>query len=285
MKNLRQFAKPLLPIQKMFSFLKRQIDLSIIGLPITEDTVTEEFKYFISQNKKLAFFSAIHYNLNDIQSNGDYISSEVGHKKLFEQGFMFKDISNFNGDIKKVIFSLNLWYNLGQRNSPEDVVDNIISTAKEFKQKFPEYICVYMVPGSPFYHDGVSKILIKKIKNIKIIKTKSSADILCDKLKIILNKNLNFNIIEDVNNIKLKKNNINIFACLGPVYESSIKRYYKNYSLSIITDQIEIEDKIYGFQFGFNNTINEYTKKEFEQMIKEKNQYMNSQIFAIEKNV
>jgi hypothetical protein len=269
----------------IFNFLKPKIDLSIIGLPITEDSVTEEFKYFVSQDKKLAFFSAIHYDLNDMYSNGDYINAQVGHNKLFEQGFIFKDISNFDGNTKKVIFPLNLWYNLGERNSPQNVVENIISTVKQFKRKYPDYTCVYMVPGSPFYHDAVSKILIKKIKNIKIIKTKSSADILCDNLKIILNKNLRFNIIEDVDNIKLKKGNVNIFACLGSVYESSIKRYYKNYSLSLITKQIEIGDKIYGSQFGPKNTINEYTKKQFEKMIEEKNPYMNYQIFAIEKNV
>lgn len=170
------------------------VNLTVVGMPITVDSVTQEFLDFVNNQKDCLIFTSGSYDVSSLYENNDYITSKLGHDILFSSG-------------KKVI-SLNLWYNKDKRKTPKIVLNELYKIIKKTNSKYPNKEYYYIVPGSPFYGDSISPKLIKEF-NANVIDTKSS-------------KTLTEQLFP---NKKIK-----VFECLGPAYN---KRWYKNILLFI----------------------------------------------------
>ena len=231
--------------------------LTIVGLPITKESVTKRFTDFINQDKKVAVFT-----LGSLDTDcNDYIISTVGHKLILSSN-------------KKVI-SLKLWYKNGKRRKPKLVVKDLLEELYIFQQNNPDYELAYMVPGSPFYGDSICPLLIEIIKDVTVINTQSSSLLTYNAISKYTKTNLNYNHCH----FPLKSKSINVLSCLGPAYKISWL-FTKLMLLSISKC-----DKLYTVYIGKENVITEITKDVFVELIKKRPEYMNRLTLVVVKNV
>ena len=178
----------------------------ILGLPITTDTISEEFLEFINseENKIIVTTGSFFFN------GQDYTLTKVGFDQLMRKGFKIfgnnKERAFIPPNVNKSILQINLDFSV-VNSSPDSILEYIENIIDSLDLEKSDTVC-YACPGSPYLYDSLSKTIINKYKDIKVIDTKSSADIIKEKLEIdkpveiIYSNQMNFN-----------EDSLNIFGC------------------------------------------------------------------------
>ena len=158
-------------------------DITIVGVPITQDSATSEFYKFFDQTVTCVVAS---------ETYPDY----YGYKYIKERGHK--------------IITLNAWVENNKRIDGFTVAKKVVDVIK-LLPKDSKY--AYLAPGSPYYFDSVCKKLTKRYP---VLDTKSSGQLCYEALGIA--KPMNVVEIVDVNDFKLKPGAVNILACVGQGY-------------------------------------------------------------------
>ena len=186
---------------KLLSYFKK--DVTIVGLPITKETATQEFYNFF-QNRDVVCISST-----------DVFVKNFGHDYLKNIGI-------------EIIYT-DMWVENGIRLGGFEVAEKIISYIKNMKASK----IAYLTPGSPYYFDSVCEKLSKKYK---VIDTKSSGELCYD----AIHSKLPMKIV-DITNTKIKieffTGVINVLACVGEGYSQF---YDKNEFINKLTNDMEI---------------------------------------------
>ena len=184
----------------------------ILGLPITTDTVTEEFLEFLNSDDKkiLVMTGSFFYNGND------YKNTKVGFDALLDNGFKLysnnNDMAFIPPNVNKAILYINISLDKVVTNASYvmlDYIQNVLHSLELDENTKVGYVCA----GSPKLYDVIAFSIIQNDPGIKIIDTKSSADIIYEEL----NKDKPLQIVyNDIMNFE--ENSINILGCLGKSY-------------------------------------------------------------------
>ena len=232
--------------------------LYIVGLPITPDTITEEFLDILKCKEPTIFLMSTFLNLQNKESLNDYLTARVGFDKLFSYGIKFTD--RYKDDLSNHVFMMgNVWYRNGIRRRVRDVASDVLFTMLKLKQLQNANV-VYIVPGSPHHYDSVSPVLISNIlrfdsENIKVVNTKSSAQIAYELFDVSLPMN-----ILDCSKIELKQSHINIVGCLGDIYSRCTDP--ENF-----INSCRQFDQIYDVKLGYENIVNQLTHDQLYERI------------------
>ena len=134
----------------------------ILGLPITTDTVTEEFLEFLNSDgrKILVMTGSFLYN------GDDYKNTKVGFDALLDSGFKLysnKDnIAFIPPNVNKAILYVNISLDKVVGNVGDvmlDYIENVVSSLELDEDVTVGYVCA----GSPKLYDIIT-IMIKDIK-------------------------------------------------------------------------------------------------------------------------
>lgn len=158
-------------------------DITVVGVPITQESATKEFYTFFDQKITCVVASA---------SYPDY----YGYRYIKERGHK--------------IITLNAWVENNKRIDGFSVAKKVIDVIKSLPRD-SKY--AYLAPGSPYYFDSVCKKLTKRYP---VIDTKSSGELCYEALGIA--KPMNIVEIVDVDNFELKSDAVNVLACVGRGY-------------------------------------------------------------------
>lgn len=250
--------------------------LTIVGLPLSKNSATEEFLNFISSDRPIILFSSVWFD----STSNDYITAKIGYELLFENGFkIVQNIFVENLDTKKILLGFPLWVaGGGLRKDPTDVANFIIEIYKKLKEDFPNYKIAYITPGSPFLYDLAVEKIINSGNNIKIIDTKSSAQLCYEHLlkydHRIPKYPLNI-VLKNPNRVDLKENYINMIGCLGAIY---------NFNSNLLLPQLSESDLIFTISIGDNTLVKEHTIYELKKMFRNKDTRLNFSILSIIKS-
>jgi hypothetical protein len=252
--------------------------LHILGLPLSKNSITEEFLNFIGSDTPTLLFSSVQFTDDEKKTNNDYITAKVGYDLLFDQGFKIIPGNLITPTIiDKTILSFPLWLSINGRRNASDVGIDIVKIYKQLQQTFPNVNIAYITPGSPMLYDFVVKKIIKIVDNIKIIDTKSSAELSYNYLLNYSSKIPNYplNLITDQNDVKLTEESINIIGCIGPTYKINVNP---------ILSQLSESDLIFTISIGYVTLVREHTLSELRKMFKNNHPYLNSATLAIIKS-
>lgn len=189
------------------------MSLYILGLPLTPETVTDEFLSFINQPNVILIQSSI---IRDINHHNDYITAKIGYDLLFSLGYEFTETMPTEQSAPRVIYMKQMWET---DRSARLVAQQIVDCYKQIQINNPTSVIASNHIGSPDLYDDVYPCL-KKINIITtVINTRSSAEIAIDYLLSRgLIPDLELNILSFKNISDVKKDSINIFGCLGTIY-------------------------------------------------------------------
>ena len=225
------------------------LDFFIVGLPLTPDSITEEFIKFFEDDTPTLLISAV--NLLDL-TNNDYETSKVGYDYIFNTGYKLFPPENRPTAISKHILHVPLWIGKNGRRLPKEVTANILNLYTLSRKEWKSVRIAILVPGSPYFYDLVSSKLMEYIPASNVIDTKSSAQLAGELISQIEGgkySNSEMVIHQNFNNIQLEKNAINIVGCVGAIY---------NHSPIAFLLQINQQDEIFLVNLGHTNSIKKY---------------------------
>jgi hypothetical protein len=243
--------------------------ITLLGLPITKDSINSELINFLNKKEKITIFCLGIFDKNQLKNNNDYLLAKVGYDLLFKS-------------VHEIIH-LPIWYNNGVRRQPCEVFDELISTMNEYHKNNPEHILSYALPGSPYYEDYISGRMINDLKNITVIDTKSSGQLIYD---LIDRKELFYHHVDIMGkgnsyfnyyNFTIKKHAVNVISCLGPGYQKEMHWLNKFYLLY----KISKKDEIYSIRLGSNVVSKKLSKTEFKYLLENKTIDMNQTTYVI----
>lgn len=251
--------------------------LYVAGLPLSEDSVTEEFKNFFSEDVETICIMSGAFNTGDLSKSLEYKSASKGFDILIQNGYKFINSENFNNEKKAVVMYKDAWNRPdGTRKSATDVGKFVIETAKELRKTHPNARILRIAPGSPYLYDGVSGYMIDNYPNISVIDTKSSAELAYERICKILNIDLPAFIVEPTEGILCEKS-VNLIGCVGFVYQDYVK-------LENIINNIKPNDRIFDIKVGYVNDIKEIKQHDLKKLYQYTPGYSPSIIAIVDDN-
>lgn len=215
----------------------------ILGLPITENSISDEFLDFINADEKQVLISVGSFFFNGV----DYNCSKVGFNMLMNSNY--KIYNDEDGKIfippitKKAFVQLNVMglFNRASQsgnNSVNRIVEEITNTIQTINVDCKiGLVC----QGSPYVYDTICSSLMELDKDIKIIDTKSSIDLVKEKFNVDKNVNVHYLQSEEM----LDENAFNVIGCAG--------EYFKILKIPHIAERIKNFTEIYQVHVGFPN--------------------------------
>lgn len=186
----------------------------LLGLPITVESTSKEFVDFLNSDEKTCLVS-----LGQFFFDGrDYTLGKVGFDVLMNSGF--KVYSESGGKffvppmVRKSLLQINPQKNLSQETSFSiiEYIEEVLTSSNIDENVSVGLIC----QGSPNLYDSISFELKNLRPEIKIIDTKSSAEIIKDRLELEKEIHIHYFGSDE----ELKEDCLNIFGCFGEMYNS-----------------------------------------------------------------
>jgi hypothetical protein len=194
------------------------MSLTILGLPLTPESVTPEFLEFIDQPNVILIQATLMYSV--LEHNNDYVTARVGYDLLFEKNFKLTEILPVDQTHGRTVYMKQLWT---RERDTGAVAEQLIAYYQELRAKNPDSVIATVTPGSPRLYDAVSANLIASGVVGAIVDTPSSAEIAVDYLKKNrLIPDLDVNILSTRNVLDIRSDRINVLGCLGKVYNVNI---------------------------------------------------------------
>jgi hypothetical protein len=199
------------------------MSLHILGLPLTSQSVTDEFLEFIKQTNVILIQASLMYAIKE--HNNDYVTARTGYDLLFAHDYVLTENMPVGQTSAHTIFAKQLWTK--DRNC-QLITQQVIDVYHELRQSNPDSIIAYITPGSPGLYDSIFKNLTNANLDISVIDTKSSAELAVEYLvsnKLIPDLEMNILNGHEASTIKstIKYDQVNIIGCLGNIYHSDIK--------------------------------------------------------------
>jgi hypothetical protein len=240
--------------------------LTIVGLPLTPESVTTQFLEFIDQPDVVCVYASPFST-----TNNDYLTAKTGFDLLFERGYQVTQ--NFDQAFTgRVILSVPLWHD---RNTAR-VADGVLAAYTRITEQDPHKTVCYITPGSPLLYDGVVKNLLLSSDIGTVIDTKSSAQLAIEEL---VDRGAfayaPLHVVQD--NMKLEENAINILGCVGSVYYTTD---VKNITLKLMP-QLNIRTDIYKIKLGSDTLIDKLSVPQFVKQLLVDRSTLNDVLFII----
>jgi hypothetical protein len=177
-------------------------DISRVGLPITNATVSEEFRAIVAKLKH-------NKNWVGIMVSDDEKNAPAGYRVLRDIGVDYK------------IF--NVW------ESNRDPAKATISLLSQLKRLHSELLferAVLFTPGSPYIDDAISKVLLSAYDDIEVIDTKGAPQIAAEFIEEMTGLQTEIrNYYDDfvlMHNHHIDRSKATIFSCLQNIYNVSL---------------------------------------------------------------
>ena len=237
----------------------------ILGVPITESSVTQKFKDFINSDEETIMITSTP-KWTDSETQ-EYKSASVGFNMILNSGYKFityenLDISSLN-DYKKIIITLdNIWIDSNKNRTNPSIVGKItLDLMNSISSFHKNKRIVKLSPGSPYLYNGVGLYLLKYCPLIDVINSKSSLQLcyeeLCKQKSI---KHLPMNIVDTYfTNDGFKPKSINLIGCIGYAYKNSEL-------LNKLISNIENDDLLYSIQLGKTNIVEKITIEDLSKL-------------------
>lgn len=226
--------------------------LHILGLPLTPESVTDEFLAFIKQPNVILIQSSLMYAIKE--HNNDYVTARTGYDLLFAHDYVLNENMPIGQTSARTIFTKQLWTK--DRNG-QLVTDQVISIYQELQQNNPDSAIAYITPGSPGLYDIISKNLTNSNLGVSVIDTKSSAELAVEYLvSHNLLPDLEMNVL-DKRSSDIKNDCVNVFGCLGSIYISDI-----SIIISTLISGVSSVAKIFKINLSDKTQVEKLTKME-----------------------
>lgn len=196
-------------------------DIIRVGLPITKDSITQEFIDIVDElenNEEWVGLTLCDYDYSGKQVRLDQHNAPAGYSFLLERGFVFSknDLSRAN----KIIGTFGEFW--GERN-PVVTAQRLMRAVKHFHEKELFSTVVMFTPGSPHHDDSITKVLTSVYPDIRIVDTDSSADIAvkCIGGDCVIRSHYDEFVLGK--NRSIDKSKIAIFSCLQHGYNVDLR--------------------------------------------------------------
>lgn len=236
----------------------------IIGSPLNKESITQEFIDFINSNEETIILLSCTPDSNKYTVSQEYKSGKIGFDMIADAGYEFISYKNMDiktfGDYKKIAINFDtVWYdtNTGVRTQPYDVAKILLCEMIKINQIYKNKRIARVSPGSPYLYDGVADYLLKYCPLVKVINSKSSAQLSYEALNLNnLTEGLPMRIVDKNFKYILKSNFVNIIGSVGYVYQNY------EYLMKVASD-ISGGDLIYKIGLGEKTTIEKITTQDF----------------------
>lgn len=178
-------------------------EITRVGLPITRATVTDEFLDIITELKSNPKSIAI--TVSDDSKN-----APEGYRILEQNDIIYTNIDVWESDRDPVKATLKLLSTLKQMHS-ELLFDQVM----------------LFTPGNPYIDDAITKVLLSAYDDIKVVTTKSAAEISSDVIVGLINRDTIIRNYHDdfvlMLNPTIDRSRVNIFSCLQKLYNVDLR--------------------------------------------------------------
>lgn len=226
-----------------------------VGLPITLDSVTEEFIDIVDElerNDKWVGLTLCDYDTTGTKTRLDQHNAPAGYKILLDRGFTFSQ-SVLTGPHKIIGTFGYLWLN----REPMQTTVKLLQILKNAHSREQFNTVVTFTPGSPYFDDAVTKILRSAFDDIRIIDTDSSAQIAAKAIGGECDIRAYYDDFVLGKNRSIDKSKTAIFSCLQHGYNVDMKKVILELQPSKITtvhitlDKVEKQE--YTSEYVLNN--------------------------------
>lgn len=196
-------------------------DIIRVGLPITNDTVSQEFLDVVDElerNDKWVALTLCDYDTTNTIKRIDQHNAPAGYDILLDRGFKFakNDLTGAN----KIIGTFgNLW---GSRD-PMITARNLMQIVRNFHERERFDTVVMFTPGSPYFDDAITKILCSVYTDMRVVDTKSSAQIAAEAIGGDCVVRAYYDDFVMGKNPTIDKSKIALFSCLQHGYNVDLK--------------------------------------------------------------
>jgi hypothetical protein len=226
-----------------------------VGLPITRETVTQEFLDIVDELERNEDWVALtlgEYDTTGTKTRFDQHNAPAGYEVLLDRGFTFaqKDLSRAN----KIIGTFGyLW--LGR--DPIQTTIKMLQVLKNEHARERFTTVVTFTPGSPYYDDAVTKILASAFTDMKVIDTASSAQIAATAIGGECEIRAYYDDFVLGKNMSIDKSKVAIFSCLQHGYNVDMQKVITDLQpAQIIAVNIKIDKvtkQVYTYDEALNN--------------------------------
>lgn len=146
-----------------------------VGLPITKETITEEFLSIVDQlesNEDWVGLTLCDYDYTGTIKRIDQHNAPAGYDVLLDRGFTFSPHQLTRSNMIIGTFG-DLWGN----RDPMKTTLSLLKLLRESHAREQFSTVVMFTPGSPYFDDAITKILKSAYSDMRIVDTESSADI------------------------------------------------------------------------------------------------------------
>jgi hypothetical protein len=189
--------------------------MKIIGLPLTVDSMTDEFKSIIDSQESRVLVLRAALNMADPTKSNDYMCAQAGFDYVYSSGYQFVMHDRFNKDLPhyRHVVMCPFWYGAdGVRRRPAEVIQHLSDFIVDIQCENVDFI----VQGSPTLWDHVAPWFVER--GAQIVDTPSSADLAIQEAKAHLT--LETCILRDPYGDRLKNGVANVVGCVGDIYRS-----------------------------------------------------------------
>lgn len=197
-------------------------DIIRVGLPITRETITEEFLDIVQQlenNEDWVGLTLCDYDTTGTKTRLDQHNAPAGYEVLLNRGFIFqqKELTRAN----KIIGTFGyLW--LGR--DPMQTTVKLLQVLKNVHARERFKTVVTFTPGSPYYDDAVTKILSSAFQDMRIVDTLSSAQIAARAIGGDCEIRAYYDDFILGKNKSIDKSKVAIFSCLQHGYNVDMRK-------------------------------------------------------------
>jgi hypothetical protein len=197
-------------------------DIVIVGLPITRETITQEFLDIVDElerNEDWVALTLCDYDSTGTKSRYDQHNAPAGYEILLNHGFVFqeKQLTRAN----KIIGTFgHLWYG----RDPMQTTVKMLQTLKNTHAMERFKTVILFTPGSPYYDDAITKVLSSAFRDIRIVDTLSSAQIATNVIdkECVVRKYYDDFILGK--NTSIDKSKVALFSCLQYGYNVDMRK-------------------------------------------------------------
>ena len=226
-----------------------------VGLPITLDSVTQEFIDIVDElerNDNWVGLTLCDYDTTGTKTRLDQHNAPAGYKILLDRGFTFSQ-SALTGPHKIIGTFGYLWLN----REPMQTTVKLLQILKNAHSREQFDTVVTFTPGSPYFDDAVTKILRSAFDDIRIVDTDSSAQIATKAIGGECDIRAYYDDFVLGKNRSIDKSKTAIFSCLQHGYNIDMKKVILELQPSkIITVHItldKVEKQEYTSEYVLNN--------------------------------